>query len=42
MLAIAVQEEPGRKSFLDIPGEIRDMIYELALFGNSEDKSLKK
>lgn len=32
MLTSKVKSEPSRKCFMDLPPEIRDMIYELALF----------
>jgi hypothetical protein len=38
MLESTVNAEPGRISFLDLPGEIRSMIYKLALFGDSQEK----
>ena len=38
MSAGTFKAEPGRKSFLDLPGEIRNMVYDLALFGSSEDE----
>jgi hypothetical protein len=32
MLANKVHAEPSRKSFLDLPGQIRNMVYDFALF----------
>jgi hypothetical protein len=42
MLESTVKAEPRRISFLDLPGEIRNMIYELALFGDWQDKKTRK
>jgi hypothetical protein len=42
MLESKVQEQSGRKSFLHLPGEIRNVVYDLALFGDTQDEETRK
>jgi hypothetical protein len=42
MLESSVKAEPDRIYFLELPGEIRNMIYELASFGDSQDKKTRE